>query len=80
MSGEVLVHSVVSGVCGSDTHAAHGRHPFIDLPYHPGHEVVGVIAALGPDVDGMEVGQRVTVSPIFVLGLQAIPPRHAESL
>jgi 2-desacetyl-2-hydroxyethyl bacteriochlorophyllide A dehydrogenase len=63
MSGEVLVHSVVSGVCGSDTHAAHGRHPFIDLPYHPGHEVVGVIAALGPGVDGLEVGQRVTVEP-----------------
>jgi 2-desacetyl-2-hydroxyethyl bacteriochlorophyllide A dehydrogenase len=63
MSGEVLVHSVVSGVCGSDTHAAHGRHPFIDLPYHPGHEVVGVVAALGPGVDTVEVGQRVTVEP-----------------
>jgi D-arabinose 1-dehydrogenase-like Zn-dependent alcohol dehydrogenase len=50
MSGEVLVHSVVSGVCGSDTHAAHGRHPFIELPYYPGHEVVGVVAALGPEV------------------------------
>ncbi|HEX2286454.1 MAG TPA: alcohol dehydrogenase catalytic domain-containing protein [Mycobacterium sp.] len=62
-SGEVLVHSVVSGVCGSDTHAAHGRHPFIDLPYHPGHEVVGVVAALGPDVRGIAVGQRVTVEP-----------------
>ena len=63
MSGEVLVHSVVSGLCGSDTHAAHGRHPFIDLPYHPGHEVVGVIAAVGPEVAGIAVGQRVTVEP-----------------
>ena len=63
MRGEVLVHSVVSGVCGSDTHAAHGRHPFINLPYHPGHEVVGVVAALGPGVDTVEVGQRVTVEP-----------------
>lgn len=62
-SGEALVHSVVSGVCGSDTHAAHGRHPFIDLPYYPGHEVVGVVAALGPGVDGIEVGHRVTVEP-----------------
>ena len=62
-SGEVLVHSVVSGVCGSDTHAADGRHPFIDLPYYPGHEVVGVVAALGPGVDAVEVGQRVTVEP-----------------
>jgi 2-desacetyl-2-hydroxyethyl bacteriochlorophyllide A dehydrogenase len=63
MSGEVLVHSVVTGVCGSDTHAAHGRHPFIELPYHPGHEVVGVVAALGSGVDAVEVGQRVTVEP-----------------
>jgi 2-desacetyl-2-hydroxyethyl bacteriochlorophyllide A dehydrogenase len=50
-------------VCGSDTHAAHGRHPFINLPYYPGHEVVGVVAALGPDVDTVAVGQRVTVEP-----------------
>ena len=63
MSGEVLVHSVVSGLCGSDTHAAHGRHPFIELPYHPGHEVVGVITAVGPGADAVEVGQRVTVEP-----------------
>lgn len=61
--GEVLVRSVVTGVCGSDTHAAHGRHPFIALPYHPGHEVVGVVAALGPDVDSVDVGARVTVEP-----------------
>jgi 2-desacetyl-2-hydroxyethyl bacteriochlorophyllide A dehydrogenase len=63
LPGEVLVHSVVSGVCGSDTHAAHGRHPFIELPYHPGHEVVGVVAARGEGVDSVEVGQRVTVEP-----------------
>jgi 2-desacetyl-2-hydroxyethyl bacteriochlorophyllide A dehydrogenase len=63
LPGEVLVHSVVTGVCGSDTHAAQGRHPFIELPYHPGHEVVGVVAARGAGVDTVEVGQRVTVEP-----------------
>lgn len=62
-AGEVLVRSVVSGVCGSDTHAAAGRHPFIALPYHPGHEVVGVVAWTGPDVDVVSSGQRVTVEP-----------------
>ncbi len=62
-NGEVLVHTVVTGVCGSDTHAAHGRHPFIDLPYYPGHEVVGVVTALGSGVDTVAVGQRVTVEP-----------------
>jgi len=63
LPGEVQVHSVVSGVCGSDTHAAHGRHPFIALPYHPGHEVVGLVVARGAGVDSVEVGQRVTVEP-----------------
>ena len=60
---EVLVRSVVTGVCGSDTHAAHGRHPFIHLPYQPGHEVVGIVVRLGAGVDEVEVGTRVTVEP-----------------
>lgn len=60
---EVLVHSTVSGVCGSDTHAAHGRHPFVTLPYYPGHEVVGTVQAVGPSVRGVAIGQRVTVEP-----------------
>jgi 2-desacetyl-2-hydroxyethyl bacteriochlorophyllide A dehydrogenase len=52
--GEVLVRTLLAGVCGSDTHALHGQHPFIVLPYAPGHEVVGV-------VDG--TGRRVTIEP-----------------
>jgi threonine dehydrogenase-like Zn-dependent dehydrogenase len=60
---EALIRSVVSGVCGSDTNAARGRHPFIPIPYHPGHEVVGVVARLGSQVTGPSVGRRVTVEP-----------------
>ncbi len=60
---EALVRSVVTGVCGSDTNAARGRHPFIPIPYHPGHEVVGVVARLGSEVTGPGVGRRVTVEP-----------------
>jgi 2-desacetyl-2-hydroxyethyl bacteriochlorophyllide A dehydrogenase len=55
---EVLVRTVAAGVCGSDTHALHGRHPFISLPYAAGHEVSGVVTA-GP----LPVGTRVTVEP-----------------
>ncbi len=62
-AGEVLVQMVLSGVCGSDTHAAHGRHPFVPLPYLPGHEVVGVVRELGAGVSAVEPGQRVTVEP-----------------
>ena len=60
---EVLVRSVLSGVCGSDTNAARGRHPFIPIPYHPGHEVIGVVERLGSQVTGPGVGRRITVEP-----------------
>ena len=69
--GEALVRTLAAGVCGSDLHAAHGRHPFVPLPYRPGHEVVGVIEAVDSSVDssvgasagGFELGQRVIVEP-----------------
>lgn len=65
-AGEVLVRSTHVGVCGSDTHALHGRHPFIALPYAPGHEVVGVVEQAGEGVNGLEPGQRVVVEPTLV--------------
>jgi L-iditol 2-dehydrogenase len=61
--GQVLVRSVLAGVCGSDTHAAAGLHPWISLPYVPGHEVVGVVAETGGGVSSPEPGRRVTVEP-----------------
>ena len=60
---EALVMTMLAGICGSDTHAAQGRHPFISLPYHPGHEVVGLVAETGADVTSVRPGQRVTVEP-----------------
>ena len=66
-AGEALVEMIVVGVCGSDVHASHGRHPFVPLPYHPGHEVVGTVRAVGEGVD-MAVGTRVVVEPILACG------------
>lgn len=63
LASEVLVETIVTGVCGSDTHAAAGHHPFVPLPYFPGHEVVGVIRDLGDEVTGLNVGEHVTVEP-----------------
>ena len=65
--GEVLVAMTVSGICGSDVHAAHGRHPFVMLPYHPGHEVAGVVEEVGAGVT-VRVGQRVVAEPILFCG------------
>jgi 2-desacetyl-2-hydroxyethyl bacteriochlorophyllide A dehydrogenase len=62
-SGEVLIRTLAAGVCGSDLHAAHGQHPFVPLPYRPGHEVVGIIETAGAAVDGWTPGQRVTLEP-----------------
>jgi 2-desacetyl-2-hydroxyethyl bacteriochlorophyllide A dehydrogenase len=65
---ELLVRTSVVGLCGSDMHAALGSHPFIDLPYRPGHEVVGVVAATGGGVDGFRAGDRVIVEPNLYCG------------
>lgn len=75
LAGEVLITMRVAGVCGSDTSATVGRHPFIRLPYAPGHEVVGVVQDLGPGRSGhgadgrrLVVGDRVTVEPPLPCG------------
>ncbi|MDT5339953.1 MAG: hypothetical protein QOD90_5458 [Mycobacterium sp.] len=67
-AGEVRVRSTVVGICGSDLHAACGSHPFIDLPYRPGHEVIGVVDAVGADVDDSWLGTRVVVEPNLACG------------
>jgi D-arabinose 1-dehydrogenase-like Zn-dependent alcohol dehydrogenase len=46
-TGDVLLRTTVAGVSGSDMHAALGSHPFIDLPYRPGHELVATVAETG---------------------------------
>lgn len=66
--GDVLVRSTVVGICGSDVHAAHGNHPFMSLPFWPGHEVVGVVEAVGATVDPGLVGARVVIEPNLTCG------------
>lgn len=67
-AGEARVRTSIVGICGSDLHAACGRHPFIDLPYRPGHEAVGVVDAVGEGVDESWVGKRVVVEPNLACG------------
>lgn len=66
--GDALVRSERVGICGSDLHAYHGKHPFIRLPVVPGHEVVGVVEALGEGATGVKVGDRVVLEPNIVCG------------
>ena len=59
---EVLVRVLQSGICGTDLHIHEGGF-YAAFPLVPGHEVVGVVEALGADVGGLRVGERVTVNP-----------------
>ena len=54
-----------TGVCRSDWHAWSGHDP-VALPHVPGHEFAGTVAAVGPLVTRVRVGDRVTVP--FVCG------------
>jgi threonine dehydrogenase-like Zn-dependent dehydrogenase len=56
--GDVLVKVTASGVCASELHSwAAGRPPY---PHRFGHEPVGVVAAVGPQVTHFREGDRVT--------------------
>lgn len=61
-SGQILVRVVASGVCHTDLHAAEGDWPVKPkLPFIPGDEGVGYVAAVGPDVTLQKEGDRVGV-------------------
>lgn len=62
----VVVRVGASGICRSDWHGWMGHDADIRLPHVPGHELAGVIAAVGADVVRFRVGDRVTVP--FVSG------------
>lgn len=72
---EILVEVTHCGVCHSDVHLWEGFYDLgegkrfnisergVKLPRAPGHEIVGIVAKLGPDAKGVEVGSRRIVYP-----------------
>lgn len=65
------------GICGSDIHVYHGKHPFTTYPVTQGHEVSGEIVELGKEVKGLAPGQKVTIQPQVVCG-KCHPCRHGK--
>jgi propanol-preferring alcohol dehydrogenase len=60
--GQVLVQIEASGLCHTDIHAARGEWPVKPkIPLVPGHEGVGTVTAVAPDVDRAVVGTRVAL-------------------
>ena len=66
-AGEVLVEIARVGLCGTDYHAFHGEQPFFQYPRVLGHELSGVVRAVGPDVD-LPLGTEVAVIPYLPCG------------
>ncbi len=69
-AGQVRIRTLLAGICGSDVHIFEGHHPTAVSPVVQGHEFVGVIDAVGPDVaDTVRIGQRVVVEPLMSCGV-----------
>jgi L-iditol 2-dehydrogenase len=66
--GEVLLRIRRIGVCGSDIHVYHGKHPYTKYPVVQGHEFSASVEALGPGVEGPVPGIKVTSMPQEVCG------------
>lgn len=74
---QVLIKIMNIGICGSDIHVYHGKHPFTSYPVTQGHEVSGEIVALGTKVEGFHAGQKVTIEPQVYCG-HCHPCRHGK--
>ncbi|WP_109212136.1 MULTISPECIES: zinc-dependent alcohol dehydrogenase family protein [Microbacterium] len=69
---EILIETAAAGICGTDTHVLDGEFEGTVFPLVPGHEVTGVIRALGEDVNAgafdFRVGDHVAVNPSNTCG------------
>ncbi|TQR15538.1 zinc-dependent alcohol dehydrogenase [Psychrobacillus soli] len=65
-NGEVLIRITHTGICGTDLKIFDGTIPYVKegtlkYPHTPGHEWVGIIENVGPEVDPtIQIGDRVT--------------------
>jgi (R,R)-butanediol dehydrogenase / meso-butanediol dehydrogenase / diacetyl reductase len=66
--GEVLLDVRYCGICGSDLHMLGMPAEMIPAGLVLGHEFTAVVADLGPEVDGWDPGERVTVLPMVSCG------------
>ncbi|WP_309127092.1 alcohol dehydrogenase catalytic domain-containing protein [Microbacterium sp.] len=66
--GEALIAPERIGICGSDMHVLHGKHPFVRPPLVTGHEAVATVVEVGAGVSGDLVGRRVLVNPLVAPG------------
>lgn len=76
--GEVLVRVTAAGVCAGDLYLYQGKSPYAVYPVVCGHEISGVVAALGDGVGGPAPGTPVVVEPFIGCG-RCYPCRVGKS-
>src|SRR4051794_5436429 len=77
-SREVRVKVQACGVCHSDVFVKQGSFPNIAYPRVPGHEIVGILDAVGADVPDWKTGQRVGVGWYGGHCGHCLPCRHGQ--
>jgi 2-desacetyl-2-hydroxyethyl bacteriochlorophyllide A dehydrogenase len=66
---EVLLKIKRIGICGSDIHVNHGKHPFTRYPIVQGHEYSGEVIKVGKDITKVKPGMKATGRPQLVCGI-----------
>jgi len=80
-SGEIRVKVLACGVCRTDLHVVDGELAAPQVPIIPGHQIVGRIDAIGPDVQGLQIGERVGIPWLgYTCGICAYCLMHRENL
>ena len=65
---EVLLKIHRIGICGSDVHVWHGKHPYTPYPVIQGHEYSATIEKFGKNVRGLKINSKATAIPQIVCG------------
>ncbi|MEU6082429.1 zinc-dependent alcohol dehydrogenase family protein [Streptomyces sp. NPDC047108] len=63
-----VIRVEATGLCRSDWHGWMGHDPDVRLPHVPGHELAGIVEAVGPRVANWRAGDRVTVPFVCACG------------
>lgn len=65
LAGEVRIKVAYCGICGTDVHIYHGMmDKRVVIPLSIGHEMSGIIDAIGDGVTGFAIGEKVVVRPL----------------
>lgn len=66
--GEVVVRNRAVGICAGDMYIWQGKNPYARYPVIGGHEIAGIVHAMGQGVSGLNEGELVVVEPFIGCG------------